>query len=286
LLASNTKRVNRLSLEKTDPFHCINNLAMKTNQIFNFKRFRKYALSTLILRYRQLVLMIGAAISGIFLLSSLIIYNNTNWNSDSWLGFIITVTIVCGLLYTGSSFPSFRSREKTLGYLMVPVSSFEKILYEFVERVVVFVLFFPVFLYLFGNLAANMVTKIYQFQHKVVNIDHLSFINLIKNSSDGSDWVILTGSLAILLLAFAGTVSIKKYPLIKTFIFSMLVLFTIAGYFYLIMEKLKLQHPWIENIGDYLHKEQAISILTIVLLAFSLIIFCYSYFKLKEKEVQ
>lgn len=259
---------------------------MKTNQIFNFKRFERYALSTLILRYRQLLLMIGAAVSGIFIISFLVLYNNTNWNVANWLSIIIPLTIVCGLLYAGSSFPSFRSREKTLGYLLVPVSSFEKILYEFVERIVVFILLFPVLLYLFGNLAANMVTQIYQFQHEVVNIDHLSFINLAKDNAQGSDLALLTGSLAIFLVAFAGTVSFKKYPLIKTFVFSMLVFFTIAGYFYLVMEKLKLQHPWIENFGDNIRSEQAFAILTIVLLAFSLITFCYSYFKLKEKEVQ
>jgi hypothetical protein len=259
--------------------------AMKTNQIFNFKRFGRYALSTLTLRYRQLLLMIGAAVSGIFIFSFLILFNNTNSNEQSWFGLIIPLTIICGLLYSGSSFPSFRSREKTLGYLMVPVSSFEKILYEFVERIVVFIFFFPVLLYLFGNLAAIMVTQIYQFQHEVVNIDHLSFINQIKDNAQGSDLALLTGSLAIFLVAFAGTVSFKKYPLIKTFVFSMIVLFTIAGYFYLIMEKLNLQHPWIEKFGDHLRNEQAFAILTIALLAFSILTFCYSYFKLKEKEV-
>ena len=255
------------------------------NQIFNFKRFGRYASGTLILRYRQILLLSGAAVAGIFIFSFFTLLNNQSWDENRWLELIIPLTIVCGLLYAGSAFPSFRSREKTLGYLMIPSSSFEKILYEFIERIVAFTLIFPLFLYLFGNLAANMVIRIKQFKHLNFNIEHLSLINLIQRNNNGSVLTLFTGSIAVFLLVFAGAVTFKKYPLVKTIIFSMIILFAISGYFYLIFEKMELRNPWIEKIGNHLHNEQAFTILTIASLIFSVITLFYSYFKLKEKEV-
>jgi hypothetical protein len=259
---------------------------MKTNQIFNFKRFGRYALSTLTLRYRQLLLMIAAAVSGIFIFAFVPLLNHSTWHIDNWIGLAVTSTLIGGLLYVGSAFPSFRGREKTLGYLMIPASTFEKFLYEFIERIVAFLLLFPAILYSFSNLAIALAVKIKQHQYVGgVRFDSFSLRDLIAMNNSGNNGALFFGLLAILILAFAGTLIFRKYPQIKMIVFVMAIISAIGGYFYLIFEKMRLVHPWIEILKDYLQKEQAITILTIALLAFSLITFCYSYFKLKEKEV-
>jgi len=237
------------------------------------------------MRYRQLLLMTGAAAAAIFIFSFLTLINNSTWRYEQWLQLVIPLTIACGLFYSGTAFPSFRNREKTMSYLMIPASTLEKLLYEFAERIIAFILIFPVLLNLFGNLAATMVTSIKNYQQITSNIEHLSIIKLFQNSPDGSSKVILLGAIAALLLVFTGSVTFKKYPLVKTTIFSTGVVLAIAGYFYLIIEKMHLVHPWIENMGDHLSQNQALSIFVIMLSIFSLVALCYSYFKLKEKEI-
>jgi hypothetical protein len=260
---------------------------MKPNKIFNFKRFCNFAISTLILRYRQLLLMVGVAATGIFIFAFVPLLNHSTWGVDNWIGLAVSSTIIGGLLYVGSAFPSFRGREKTLSYLMIPASTFEKFLYEFIERIVAFLFLFPIILYSFCNLAIVIAVKIKQF-HYVGNVrfDHFSILNLVEMNKSGNNWAMFLGLMAGLMLAFAGTLTFKKYPLIKMIVFVMLFISTIAGYLYLILEKMKLQHPWIENVGNQIRYEQAIAVIITALLALILLTLSFSYFKLKEKEIQ
>jgi len=52
------------------------------------------------------------------------------------------------------------------------------------------------------------------------------------------------------------------------------------------MEKLRLQNPWIEPFGDTWSKESVIAFAGSILILCSLVALTYSYFKVKEKEVQ
>ena len=259
---------------------------MKTNQIFSLKRFCNYTASNLTLHYRQLLLMTGAVSAGLLLFLSFLMLVNHSWNENQWIPFLIFVVPVAGLLYVGSAFPALRSREKTIGFLMIPVSSFEKFLYEFIERIVLFCVFFPILLYLVGNLAFGIIEAIKHSMDINFSAESLSYLQFFEKvmPEEGVNLIVL-GSLAALSLAFAGAVVFRKLPLIKTIIFVCAVLFSIVGYIVLIFEKMHLNQPWLEPFFQNLEKHKIFTLFAVLLFIFILIILSYAFSKLKEKEV-
>lgn len=259
---------------------------MKTNQLFSLKRFYAYAVSSLTLHHRQLLLTTGAVAAGLVLFLSFLMFVNRSWNANQWFPFLIFVVPIAGLLYVGSAFPALRSREKTIGFLLVPASAFEKLLYEFIERIVFFCVLFPILLYLVGNLSFVTTESIKHAMGIPFNAESLSYRQFLDKiiPEDGKNLLAL-GALSALSLAFAGAVVFRKLPLIKTIIFVCAVVFALAGYIVLIFDKMELRHPWLEPLFRNLDKEKILTSFTVLLSVFILVILSYAYFKLKEKEV-
>jgi hypothetical protein len=264
-----------------------NRSTMKTNQIFNFKRFERYSINSFILNYRQLSLMGGVSIVGILLTCFLTTNNNGQMNDNYWRDLFFFLFSVFGLLFVGTAFNSLRSREKTLWFLMVPSSIFEKFLYNLIERIVLFFLVFPVIFYLFGNLALSIVRFINSIRGE--SIDQLldfSIWMFFKKESWGFICLLMTGAFFFLSLAFAGATTFRKYPLIKSIIFVGSVIILSIGYIYILTQKLHLNNPWIRTIGDRLNNDQAMFLVSLTMFLSGLITLAFAYFKLKEKEVQ
>ena len=265
---------------------------MKTNNILNLKRFGMFAKSSIIINYKQNILLWGALVTFIFVASLLSMADNgSSWNRDGWMPLFIGTYFVAGIVFAGSSFPQFRNKEKTMMSLMTPVTSFERLLYEFLGKVVVFIILFPALFYLLSSFAV-VVRNVFQ-PNQVVTVNgvnsfpfhSISFDHLITGA-DGFFWAFFGLSIAVFSLSFAGTVVFRKYPLVKTIVFVGGVLAVTAGYFVLIFEKFHLINPWISNVADQVSKEQGIAILIALAATMSLITLAYAYFKLKEKEVQ
>lgn len=259
---------------------------MKTNQLFSLKRFWTYAVSSLTLHHRQLLLMTGAVSAGLLLFLSFLMFINRNWTANQWFPFLIIVVPVVGLLYVGSAFPALRSREKTTGFLMIPASSLEKFLYEFIERIVFFCALFPILLYAVGNLTLRMTRAIKSAMDIPFSAEFLSYGSFFdKMVTEETQHLLALGALAALSLAFAGAVVFRKLPLIKTVIFVCAVFFAFAGYIVLIFDKMQLRHPWLEPLVQNLGTEKILTSFTVLLSLFILVILSYACFKLKEKEV-
>ncbi len=258
---------------------------MKTNQFFSLKRFYNYTASSLILRYRQLLMMIGAASAGLLLSMFFFMSMQYNWKMNEWIPYCIFTLSAASLLYIGSAFPALRSREKTINFLMTPASTFEKFLYEFIERIVLFCILFPILLYLFGNLALEIVRGIKQSMGDNFPSEYLSCQLLFEDVPSKAIKMIVLGALAAFSIAFAGTVVFRKLPLIKTIIFVGIVFLAVVGYCILIFEEMKLNFPWIEPFFRGKSKEEVFSLFAVLLLILNLIILCYAFFKFKEKEV-
>ena len=265
---------------------------MKTNQIFNFARFGKYVRSTFSTTYKQNLLLWGALTAFIFVSSLLSMADNTSrWNTDGWMPLFIGTYFVAGIVFASYSFPQFRNKEKTMMSLMTPVTSFERLLYEILGKVVVFIILFPALFYLLSSFAV-VVRNVFQ-SNQVVTVNgvnsfpfhSISFDHLITGA-DGFFWAFFGLSIAVFSLSFAGAAVFRKYPLVKTIVFVGGVLAVTAGYFVLIFEKFHLINPWISNVADQVSKEQGIAILIALAATMSLITLAYAYFKLKEKEVQ
>ena len=276
---------------------------MKTNQIFSFKRFRKYAISNATLSYRQTLMMWGALVVSIFTISFYTMETNSyNWYKG-WLSMFTIIFFVAGILFASFSFASFRSKEKTIMSLMLPVTAFERFLSEFFGKIVVYIVLFPVLFILSGNFAVfisniigtktietytypvtingtETVIKVATFPFKYMQIQDI-FKTMPTNQ------ISLGISLAIFMfsLSFAGSATLRKYPLIKTLVFVGSIILAIIGYFYLVFEKMNRNNPWIENTSDKLNNEQQLLITSSILIVFSLITLTYAFFKVKEKEV-
>ena len=259
---------------------------MKTNQLFSLKRFWTYAVSSLTLHYRQLLLMTGAVAAGLVLLLSFLMFVNRNWSANHWFPFLTFVVPVAGLLYVGSAFPDLRSREKTIGFLMTPASSFEKFLYEFIERIVFFCVLFPILLYAVGNLTLRMIWVIKNAMNIPFSAESLFYGHFFeKVAIEEAQHLLVLGVFSALSLAFAGATVFRKLPLVKTIIFVCMLLFSIVGYFVLIFERMHLNRPWLEPYLENLGEQKIFTLFAILLGVFILTILSFAYFKLKEKEV-
>lgn len=273
---------------------------MKTNQIFNFIRFGRYAKSTLILTYRQTLMIWGTIATSIFLLSLSFMVLAREWNNNQWIPTFFIVLFGGGIIYAGMSFPSFRKKEKAIVSLMVPVTALERFLYEFLEKIVAFLILLPLFFQIFSSLTVfvrnsaepGKVTRVeYTINNTVVNFqsfpyDYISWGNAINSFNDGQLITILSLALFVFTLAFSGAATFRKYPLVKMIVFCGAFIATVAGYFYITFEKLHLNHPWLEKVLNQIARPNQIVIWAYLLTFLSLVILAYSYFKIKEKEVQ
>lgn len=265
---------------------------MKTNQIFNFNRFGRYFKSMVTLTYKQTLLLWGTIISSIFLICLIAMAPSENqWNDQDWIPIFVSIYFIAGILYSGSSFSQFRSKEKTVMALMVPITTFERFLYEFLEKIVLFVIVYPIVFYSVSSFAVS-VRNIFGSSAMVTNngIPALPFRNVSFSElfvqSGGFFWAFFFLSIFLFIISFAGAATFRKYPLIKTIVFSGSVLAVIAGYFALIIGKLHLEHPWIESIGDHWSERQAVAFIVVITTIASLVTMAFAYFKLKEKEAK
>ena len=267
---------------------------MKTNNIFNLKRFGKYAKSTLALNIKQTMLMWGVLAISIFIISLIAMaQNSSQWNKEGWIPVFIGIYFVIGIIYAGFAFSQFRSKEKTIMSMMVPVTAFERFLYEFIEKIASYILLYPILFWVFSSLAVfvrNSIpvefTKIEVNGFRTFPFEIISYQKPIVTSEDGLILMFFTLSIFLFIIVFAGAATFRKYPLVKTIVFVGGVLAVTAGYFVLIFEKLRLNNPWIANLEHTMTAQQGFLTGTILFAIMGLTALVYAYFKLKEKEVQ
>ncbi len=130
------------------------------------------------------------------------------------------------LIWCGQAFSAFRSKEKSMDYLMTPASSSEKYLFEFINRIIVFLIFFPILYWVLTNL----VTGIFHYYIPEYRNYKFAYGDLI-----GTRWsareLTLIGGLALLMLTlpFTGATYFQKVPLLKTILIVALLVGTYVG---------------------------------------------------------
>jgi hypothetical protein len=265
---------------------------MKNIQFFNLKRFGKYSVCSLISNYRQTLLFWGAIWFAIFAFTLVIIFDSySRWNNNGWILLFLVVFYISGLLYTGFAFPSFRNKKRTLTELMIPVTAFERFLYEFFEKIVVFFILYPSIFYLSSSMAV-VIRNIFAFEYtraevngiKTFPFEIISFDKFYEHLEPGLFGMLFILSVLGFVIAFAGAATFRKLPLVKTIVVVGLLFLTGPGYFYLLFNKLNFRHPWIELIEHNITAEKGFMTGSIVFTIIALLALGYTYFKLKEKE--
>jgi len=115
---------------------------MNSNNFFNFSRFYRLLRNDILLNYKKYLLtIVGAFILGFILMYMYMpnrVYTDTIYKFDTSRYFNLFTMCLVGLgAFVGSAFSELSSKVKISNYLLVPASTFEKYLSQFVIRAVV-----------------------------------------------------------------------------------------------------------------------------------------------------
>lgn len=148
----------------------------------------------------------------IFGFFSVILFFSAMSNADAWgnmNSFYTAGFIISGIFISGMAFTNFRSKEKTMTYIMLPASTLEKFISELLLTTIVFAIAYTAIFYIF-NFAVSAIAGIYGLP--------IDFLNL-------SDLHVLQGFMYYVIfqsIFLAGSATFRKVPLFFT-LFSLFV---------------------------------------------------------------
>lgn len=264
---------------------------MSTNNTFSLPRFIQLAKQSFA-HNRKLILFSLVGFSGaLFILFFLVqLSNNLEPGSDPkiFLPLFMVIFIGGGLLFVGNSFPGFRAKEKTISYLMLPASGFEKYLLELMTKLIALFVLLPVLFWIIFHFEGYVFQLFYpDANFSMMQLDKLP--NMIpQNPSAGWAKTFIFGLVFMgLMIAFTGAAHFERYPLVKTLFLMAVLFFSTMGILYVVLEKwrLSMYHPneslWLfPNSG-----KQALGWVSSVVWAMNLVLITVSFLKVKEKEV-
>ena len=262
---------------------------METNNSFSFQRLVLLSRQSMII-YKKPIGIALAGFSAIIFIALILMQsaaNFRNWdNGDSMAAFIF-LFLQFGFIYTCLSFPAFRSKEKSMVYLMLPASVSEKYTFELLTRIVLYIVLMPLLFWLVANIEGIVV---HSFMPELTNYKFSfrdGFLAIVKNGKFEFWALILTiqGILFVFIAPFTGASHFSKSPMLKT-IFTFLSIIAAYGFFvFLLVKGLGLDH--IHSINNkilFLTKDNALMFLGILSTLINLSLLSIAYFRLKEKE--
>jgi len=261
---------------------------METNNSFSFHRFTMLCKQSFIINKKLIGISLGSFSGMLFLI---LLGNQSGahfnqWENHDYLGTFVFLFFVLGIIYTSLSFPAFRSKEKSMAYLMLPASASEKFLFEFVNRIIVFILLMPLLFWLIANLEGSVV------HYFVPELKNYTFsfgeaFSEISKQLEFNFWAklaIIQGVLFVFITSFTGASYFSKSPLLKTMFAFSLIIAGYGFYVYLLIKGFDLQGIHVENNFFIKDKDEAIVYLAIGATAINLCLLAMAWFKLKEKE--
>jgi hypothetical protein len=204
------------------------------------------------------------------------------------MNFFLVLFVFLGMIYPSLSFPAFRSKEKSIAYLLFPASRSEKFIFEFLTRIVLFALLLPAIFWLVANLEGAIVN------HYVLQFTNYKFsfgMAIAEGAKNGKldGWgiyAITQALLFVLISTFAGSSHFTKSTLIKTlFTFSGII----CGYILLIFLlfkglNLKEYNPADAGIIFPKNNDEMITTFAIGATVVNLTLLAIAWFRFKEKE--
>ena len=210
------------------------------------------------------------------------------WRLEEYIVVFLFLFFVLGIIYTSLSFPAFRSKEKSMAFLMLPSSTSEKYVFEVVTRLVVFIILMPLLYWAVANLEGTIMHYYYpEFEHYKFSFKEAYY--KITNADKSSYWLIYDfvqgGAFCLYLFICGGASHFTKSPLVKTlFTFSILI----AGYAlfcYLIFKGLNLReyNPVDNKVLSIRIRDESefAAFLALPLTLINLSISCYCIFQAK-----
>jgi hypothetical protein len=279
---------------------------MPFNNYFNLNRFARLLKQDLLInKTRYLLAIVGLGLVTyvlcyLFLNSVKISMILNEGEIDSYYGMSFAIFMMAVGVVMGTAFPDLSDKIKTSNYLLNPGSTLEKLLLQFLIRIVFFV---PIALGIFwiairlakaslipGIVMVNSVERLID----PAVIPYFDYVFLITNYK-GKIWEIwqtvflIFGLFSYGTYLFAGATYFKRYALVKTVIVSAVVLGISISFSVLLSHIFYPQetHGFNTKLNEFAVTEH-LSSLELFLLLLSLLSWMFflaiAYFKLKEKE--
>lgn len=233
-----------------------------------------------------------AYVGVIFIFLTIIQMSNDRLPHDMemFVGFVIAFVSIFGILYTGYSFPAFRSKESTINYLMLPCSVLEKFLFELITRFSIVFFLLPVLFWITFHFQGYFFNLFTAETFTGISFGQLVDFELPSEMHEYSFWFILMICSLVLLgfvLPFTGGAMFSKQPLVKTLFAVAIIVIFYAACIYMLLEPL--------GLGAYQPNESlwlmpstpkgALKFFGSIALLTNGVLLFVAYRKLKEREV-
>ncbi len=250
---------------------------MNTNKCFSLSRFWTLLKWQWLLEKRSFFLKVVMLSVIYFLYIFLSLGKNTFYRNPAFwetnFFFLITPTLI---FIAGLSFPFLRSKEGTFEYSMLPATSFEKYMAEFIFRCIM-IWVVSTILFIIMAEASYILIKV------IKPTSNAEPFNIKYMETEQSKIAISLFYIALAQsVAFAGAVVFRQQALLKTI--------GIIALFLFLMFQITLFRGFLMPKGQYNSTIQDIikesAIIPVIIMAVTLITsYLFSYFKLKEKQI-
>jgi len=265
---------------------------MKQNKYFSMGRFARLFRNDLMINQKTYFFaMVGISIA-LFTITYSLMRSNTRFNENDFTALFLMYLMGIGVLI-GTGFPAFSSSTKTNHYLLIPASSFEKFLVQFVIRII---LLMPIALGIFWidmHMAkATMIPDLANGFDPATQIKDFHFNMLFNQIDPGHEIKMFILSLfSVSTILFAGSAFFNRFALVKTLIVSAIIVFTVYCSFVFFSHIFypEVVHGFDVHLNHYVIDGDNLNNLTFlgyIIGGLSWLFFLpLAYFKLKEKEV-
>lgn len=261
---------------------------MSTN-IFSGKRFLLLFKQHFIHNANLLLLSAGAYIGVVFIVLSIVQVGNDLRHHDlsHFQAFLLTFVPIFAILYVGHSFPAFRSKESTIHYLMIPASTLEKFVFEFISRIGLVIIMLPFLFWSTFNLQGYIFAIFTTDTFESIGLQHTVILDVSEKYLSLLYAVVTGGVLFALSLAFAGSAMFEKQPLVKTLFSLAVIVMLFVGYSYIVVEHLGVgrYNPPDEMVLIPNDEPEAMRAIALALFGGTIIMLLVTFRKLKEREV-
>ena len=263
---------------------------MQTNNLFSAQRFVLLCKQSLIINKKRIAIFIGSYIGALSLVLAFFqsMGGFTVEKSNSCLLMFIFLFFAWGIIFASRAFPEFRSKEKCISYLMLPATITEKFIFEFLVRIVLYLILMPLLFWIVPNLEGAIV---HLFVPELVNYKFsfgyaaLKLMREVPADTSGKIiYLVVQGVLFTFLVQFMGAALFSKSSFLKTMLGISLAAAGYTLFGYLLFKGLNLQEYNAGKNVFYLDKGDAQLFFAILTSIVNLSLIAVAYFRLKEKE--
>jgi hypothetical protein len=206
---------------------------MKQNKYFSIGRFTRLLQNDWLINQKTYLFAIVGLSLAVYSLIYFSMITTRSVTINQYTGFIIFYMMGVGIV-VGTSFPAINNQIKMSNYLLVPGSTFEKFMVQFVIRIVLFI---PIALLIFWICAHLAKASLIPFSKigydSAVQIADFHYRDLIERMHPIDRVPAITSIFSALCTLFAGSVYFKRFALVKTLVSLGIIYFAIIFSFIL-----------------------------------------------------